>query len=234
MSTIASTIPDTATPAPFAHHEAPRVPLICYVLGRAALALTGWQVRGEVPAQTPRAVVIAAPHTSNWDLPLMLAGSWVLRFRVHWLGKASLFRGPLLGGLMRAIGGIPVDRSAAHGLVEQVAQRLRAADRLYIAVPPSGTRGSVSHWKSGFYHIARSANVPIILGFIDYERKVCGLGPAILPTGDVTADMDRIRAFYAGIVPLYPEQVQTPRLREEDAADDTRGDDDGDDDAAVP
>ncbi|MBX3182353.1 MAG: 1-acyl-sn-glycerol-3-phosphate acyltransferase [Polyangiaceae bacterium] len=172
-------------------------PPVTHTLGQQYLKRAGWTVSGELP-DSPKAVVIAAPHSSNWDLPFMLAVAWTFRMQLNWLGKHTLFEGPG-GGLMRRLGGIPVDRRARHGLVEQVATRIREADSMYLAVAPSGTRTGNTRWKSGFYHIAREAGVPIVLGFLDYGRRVGGVGPSLMPSGDVRADMDRIRAFYADI-----------------------------------
>jgi 1-acyl-sn-glycerol-3-phosphate acyltransferase len=168
-----------------------------YWLGRLWLRVFGWSIVGAVPPM-PRAVVIAAPHTSNWDLPFALAIGWVLGMRVHWLGKDSLFRG-VRGRLMYALNGIPVDRSRRNNLVSDVAAKLRAADTMYLMVPPEGTRGKSSRWKSGFYWIAHEADVPIILGYLDFGRKRGGLGSALYTTGDLRADFEKIRVFYDGI-----------------------------------
>ena len=146
---------------------------LAQLVGRLWLRSFGWRVEGRLPHHT-RAVVIAAPHTSNWDLPFMLAVSWVLGVRPAWLGKDGLFRPPF-GALMRWLGGIPVDRRAPGGMVTQAAARLRAADRLLLVVPPSGTRSRAPHWKSGFYHIASAAGVPILCTFLDYRRRVGGV-----------------------------------------------------------
>lgn len=185
-------------------------------LGRLWLRLFGWRVEGRLPHHT-RAVVIAAPHTSNWDLPFMLAVSWVLGVRPAWLGKHLLFRPPF-GGLMRWLGGIPVDRRAPGGMVAEAAARLREADRLMLVVPPSGTRSRAVHWKSGFYHIARTAGVPILCTFLDYRRRVGGIGPTVVPTDDVAADMTIIRAFYEPIRGYRPAQTTPIRLAEENGA----------------
>jgi 1-acyl-sn-glycerol-3-phosphate acyltransferase len=187
------------------------------VLGKVLLRLAGWRVEGALPAWADRAVVIAAPHTTNWDLPYMLAVSWVLGVRPRWLGKRELFRTPF-GWLMRWLGGIPVDRSRRGNLVEEAAALLRAADRLFLVVPPSGTRSRAPHWKSGFYHIARAARVPIVCAFLDYDRRVGGIGPVFVPSGDLGADMDRLRLFYRDVRGKYPEHETPVRLSEEDAA----------------
>jgi 1-acyl-sn-glycerol-3-phosphate acyltransferase len=117
---------------------------------------------------------------------------------------------------MRWLGGIPVDRRSPGGMVTQAAARLRAADRLLLVVPPSGTRSRAPHWKSGFYQIARAADVPILCTFLDYRRRVGGIGPTVVPSGDVAADMAIIRAFYAPIEGLRPEHATAVRLAEED------------------
>jgi 1-acyl-sn-glycerol-3-phosphate acyltransferase len=140
----------------------------------------------------------------------------VLGVRLSWLGKRDLFRGPM-GPVFRRLGGLPVDRGAPQNQVRQAIDWFADTPRLLLAIAPSGTRSRVAHWKSGFYHIARGANVPVLCTFLDYGRKVAGVGPAILPTGDVRADMDRIRAFYEGIVGRYPSLATPVRLREEEA-----------------
>jgi 1-acyl-sn-glycerol-3-phosphate acyltransferase len=188
---------------------------IKYWMGRAWMRAFGWRVEGALPP-TPKFVFIAAPHTSNWDLPFMLMTAYVLGARISWLGKHTLFRGPF-GWLMKALGGIPVDRRSPQNLVQQVAARFAASGELILAVPPEGTRKQVAYWKSGFYQIARAAQVPVGMGFLDFKRKVAGLGPLLHTTGDVRADMDQIRAFYRDIRGKRPALESTPRLREEDA-----------------
>jgi 1-acyl-sn-glycerol-3-phosphate acyltransferase len=164
-----------------------------------------------------KAVVIAAPHTSNWDLPLMLAVSWVLGVRPSWLGKRELFQGPF-GWVLRRLGGIPVDRATRGNMVQQAVARFDTTERLFLVVPPSGTRARASHWKSGFYHVARGAGVPILCAFLDYGRRTGGIGPVLSPTGDVAADMDLLREFYGGITGRYPENTTPVRLQEEEEA----------------
>jgi 1-acyl-sn-glycerol-3-phosphate acyltransferase len=186
-----------------------------YALGALWLRLFGWKVEGRLP-DAPKTVVIAAPHTSNWDMPFMLAVAYVLGLRPAWLGKKELFVGPL-GPLFRFLGGVPVDRSKRANLVQEVAERFADVERLFLVIPPSGTRSRAPHWKSGFYHIARAAGVPIVCSFLDYRRKVGGIGPVIVPTGDIGADMEKLRAFYSGITGRYPERTTPVRLAEEDA-----------------
>ena len=163
------------------------------------LRMAGWRVEGALPEGADKCVLIAAPHTSNWDLPYTLMVAFALNLRVYWMGKQSLFNWPF-GAVMRWLGGIPVDRSKAGNLVAASAQAIRAADGpLQLVVPPEGTRGKTRHWKTGFYHIAISAEVPIVMAYMDYQRKVSGLGPVFQPSGNIDADMAAIKAFYAPI-----------------------------------
>lgn len=162
----------------------------------AYLRLTGWKVSGSLPEQAQKSVFIAAPHTSNWDLPYTLMVAFSLRLNIYWMGKASLFQFPF-GSLMRWLGGIAVDRSKTNNLVAASAQAiLEATGALQLIVPPEGTRSKTRYWKTGFYHIAVAAQVPIVLAYMDYERKISGLGPMFVPTGDLEADMVKIKAFY--------------------------------------
>jgi 1-acyl-sn-glycerol-3-phosphate acyltransferase len=162
--------------------------------------------------------VIAAPHTSNWDLPFMLAVAYALGVKPSWLGKRELFRPPL-GWILRPLGGIAVDRSAPKGLVGQAVARFAECDDLFLVIPPSGTRARAPYWKSGFYHVARGAGVPILCAYLDYRERVGGIGPALTPSASIAADMDRIRAFYATKQAKYPAQVTPVRLREEEEID---------------
>lgn len=149
-------------------------------------------------------VLIAAPHTSNWDLPIMLCAAILLRVKLYWMGKAAIFRPPF-GGIVRWLGGIPIDRSKANNLVAQSVDLFRTSPTLVLVVPPEGTRQKVRHWKTGFYYIALGAGVPIVMGFLDYKHKIAGFGPRLVPTGDIAADMLVIRAFYSGITGKYPD-----------------------------
>jgi 1-acyl-sn-glycerol-3-phosphate acyltransferase len=185
-------------------------------IGRAYLAAFGWTVSPGTP-NAAKAIFVAAPHTSNWDLPFTLAICWALDMKVNWLGKTSLFRAPF-GGIMRALGGIPIDRTKRLSQVESVAESIAAREKIFLIIAPAGTRSKRDHWKSGFYRIAEAANVPMIFGFLDYAKKTGGLGPVFIPTGNVRADMDRIREFYANVTGKFPEQASIPRLLEEDAA----------------
>ncbi|WP_372863093.1 lysophospholipid acyltransferase family protein [Spongiibacter sp.] len=157
--------------------------------------LLGWKILGEKP-EYKKCVMIAVPHTSNWDFPAMMVIAFVLGMDVHWMGKHTLFpRGPL-GAIMRWFGGISIDRRKSNNTVEQVAEEYRTRDELMVVIPPEGTRSAVERWKAGFYHIAQAADVPIILGYVDAKTKTMGLGPAFFPTGNYEADLKEIKAFY--------------------------------------
>ncbi|MFH1850761.1 MAG: lysophospholipid acyltransferase family protein [Candidatus Neomarinimicrobiota bacterium] len=194
-------------------HSRPVVGIIPYLLGRFGLWIAGWKLEGRIPAGR-KFVLIAAPHTSNWDFPLLIAATFSLRLKISWFGKDSLFKKPF-GWFMRGLGGIAVDRSAPQGLVEQLVEQFQRHDKLVVVVPPSGTRARREYWKSGFYWIALKAQVPLLCGFLDFKRKVAGLGLSFLPTGNVKADMDRLREFYSGISGKFPEKVSVIRLKDE-------------------
>jgi 1-acyl-sn-glycerol-3-phosphate acyltransferase len=193
-------------------------PIVNTLLHRIALALlklTGWRMEGSLP-DARKFVLIAAPHTSNWDLPVMLCLAFAFRTRLFWMGKDTLFRWPF-GAIMRWLGGISIDRTRASNVVAQTTELFRKEEDLVMVVPPEGTRQKVRYWKTGFYRIAESSSVPIVLGFLDYRRKVGGIGPVVTPTGDIEADMEMIRAFYADVTGKYHDQTEdaavTPRGR---------------------
>jgi 1-acyl-sn-glycerol-3-phosphate acyltransferase len=186
---------------------------LTYSIGRFWLWLFGWKIVGETPTYR-KFVLIAAPHTSNWDFPFMLATAYAMRVHISWFGKHTLFIPPW-GWLMRGLGGIPVDRRVPQTLVMQMVEKFRQSEDLVLAVPPEGTRSKVKVWKSGFYHIAAESGVPIGLGYLDYDRKLCGVGMFLMPSGNVTRDMNRIRSFYEDIRGKHPNLESEPRLREE-------------------
>jgi 1-acyl-sn-glycerol-3-phosphate acyltransferase len=169
------------------------------------LKLLGWKAIGTPPEQQ-RFVLIGAPHTSNWDFPLMLMVVLKLRLQVYWMGKHSLFPFPF-GALMRWLGGIAINRSKAHGVVDQVVELYRRGDQLVVLVPPEGTRARVKEWKTGFYHIANKAGVPILMGYVDSATKQAVLADFFEPTGHLEDDMVKIRAFYATKKGIRPENA---------------------------
>jgi 1-acyl-sn-glycerol-3-phosphate acyltransferase len=171
-------------------------------LARLLFRLAGWQIEGEVP-RPERFVIIAAPHTSNWDALIMVTAAYIFRVKISWFVKQQAFVFPL-GPIVRYFGGIPIDRSKRNNVVEQAIETFRNSERLILAVPPEATRKKSPYWKTGFYHIARGAGVPIVLGYLDYRRKVAGLGPAFMPSGDIVTDFEKLDAFYAPITPKFP------------------------------
>jgi 1-acyl-sn-glycerol-3-phosphate acyltransferase len=180
-------------------------------LGAGYLRLTGWQVDANVP-KDPKYVAIFAPHTSNWDFPYMMSIIFVLGIRAHWFGKRELFRGPL-APILRWMGGIPIDRSARGNMVDQMAAVLDAHDELVIGVAPEGTRSQTPYWKSGFYHMAHKAKVPIAFAYLDYARKLGGMVPGFKPSGNIENDMELIREFFSGVQARYPEAVGAIALK---------------------
>ncbi|WP_017605639.1 1-acyl-sn-glycerol-3-phosphate acyltransferase [Nocardiopsis alkaliphila] len=180
---------------------------------RAFWSFSRWRLVSQ-PAPDRPTVLIGAPHTSNWDFMFMLAITWSLGIDVRWLGKKSLFRG-WRGPIMRALGGIAVDRSDPGRVVAEVVERVRAGEIFSLVVTPDGTRGAHTHWKSGFYRIALETEMPVTLGFVDRTTMTTGLGPTFALTGDIPSDMDRIRSFYADKAGFHPDLRVEPRLREE-------------------
>ena len=155
-----------------------------------------------------KAVIILYPHTSNWDFVIGLLAKWALDFDVHWVGKESLFRGPL-GRIFRRWGGIAVDRRARTGLIARLAEEFSAHDRFLLALAPEGTRRRAEHWRSGFYHLALAAKVPLALAFIDYPRREVGVAGYLDLSGDAVRDMAAIAAFYVGKTGRRPA-LQSP------------------------
>jgi 1-acyl-sn-glycerol-3-phosphate acyltransferase len=195
---------------------APKCNAFAHWLGKTIIRVSGWRVAGGVP-KSKSMLIIAAPHTSNWDLFFLLGAAYSFRLSIQWLVKDSLFL-PIMGSTLSFLGGIPVDRSKNNNLVTDLATRIQNSEGLALVVPPSGTRRYTEHWKSGFYRIALAANVPIVCGYLDYTRKEAGLGLSFHLTGNMTEDMDKIRAFYEPFVGKHPDNKSRIRLREEDAS----------------
>ncbi|MBW7862910.1 MAG: glycerol acyltransferase [Candidatus Hydrogenedens sp.] len=183
--------------------DTPFVTILGRIWARLFLGAIGWKKEGDLP-DLPKFVMIAAPHTTNWDLPIMLALGFLMRAKLFWMTKDSVFRGPF-GVFLRWLGGIPIDRSRANGVVGQCIETFANHDQLILAVPPEGTRKKVRAWKTGFYHIAVGAGVPIALGYLDYKRRRGGVGGVYYPTGDYEKDIVEIQAFYANVTPKYPD-----------------------------
>lgn len=184
--------------------------LVARAVRRLLLAmyrLRGWKASGEVP-EPRRFIIIAAPHTSNWDFVNFLGLTADLKVRAHFMGKLSLFRWPI-GGFMKQMGGIPVDRHNASNAVAQMVEQFARRAEFMLTVAPEGTRGKAKKWRTGFYQIALAAKVPMVVGLMDYGTKTGGLGPLIWPTGDFRADMTKVLEVYKSCIPRFPERAVT-------------------------
>jgi 1-acyl-sn-glycerol-3-phosphate acyltransferase len=190
--------------------DTPVVRHVLRALSLGFLKLAGWKVLGKLPPGAEKSVLIAAPHTSNWDLPYTLMVAFSLRLTIYWMGKEQIFRFPFRG-LMMWLGGIPVQREKSTNLVAASVEAIKAVSGpLQLVVPPEGTRSKTRYWKTGFYHIAVGAQVPIVMAYMDYEKKISGLGPVFEPTGDLEADMAQIKAFYANFKGKNAAQFEVP------------------------
>ena len=179
---------------------------IWHWFGTAMLVIGGWKIRGDWPAD-PKCVIIAAPHTSNWDGIWMIAAAAKWRIRLRYMGKKSLTQGPF-GAIVRWTGCIPIDRSKSNDVVAAMKDAFAAEPTLFLAVPPEGTRDPVEKWKSGFYHIAVGAGVPITFAVMDYASKTVTLPATFWPTGDYDADLPLIQSFYANAQGKHPHKFK--------------------------
>jgi 1-acyl-sn-glycerol-3-phosphate acyltransferase len=190
-------------------------------VGQFLARLIGWRVAGELP-EVPKFVAVVFPHTSNWDLPIGLicahAIGLLAEFPFGFMVKDSAMGWPVIGPLVRWWGGIAIDRSARYNAVDQMAEVFRQRESLMLAITPEGTRKKAPYLKSGFYYIALKAGVPLVPTFLDYRRRLGCLGPVMWPTGDVEADLQTLREFFADVVPLYPDKVSEFRFKPTDAA----------------
>jgi 1-acyl-sn-glycerol-3-phosphate acyltransferase len=182
-------------------------------IARWFLNRNGWRIEGQVPKDR-RFVLIAAPHTSNWDLPYLLAFAAMFDLKVSWLAKHSLFFPPM-GWILRALGGVPVVRHENNNVVDDMVEVFSNHRDLVLVVPTEGTRARTEFWRSGFYHIAMGAGVPIVPSYLDFGNKRGGFAQALIPTGNLAADMDHFRAIYADKTGKFPEMFGPVRLREE-------------------
>lgn len=186
------------------------------LFARLPLRLAGWTFEGRRP-DVKKCVVLAVPHTSNWDGLLLVALAQSIGLSMSWMIKNDWVRGPM-GALLRRLGAVAIDRSGSHDVVHSMIEAFNAADELVLVIPPEGTRKRADYWKSGFYHIALGAGVPVVPGYLDYSRKCAGLGAPIQLSGDVRADMDKIRTYYdaVGAKARRPDEFGPIRLRDED------------------
>ncbi len=174
---------------------------ILRLIFKVTLKLLGWKIIGQIPKHE-KMLFIMAPHTSNWDLPYCIMMAFIIKIQPQWLGKDSMFKFPF-GGVMRWLGGIPVDRSKSNNQVEAISQMIVESDKILLALAPEGTRKKVSTWKSGFYYMAKEAKVPIICAYADYEKKEIGMGPLIEPK-NLQKDLAQIKEFYHDKKGKYP------------------------------
>ncbi len=177
------------------------------------LGLFGWRMLFRT-LPGPRGICVIYPHTSNWDFMIGLFGKWALNLPFRWLAKDSLFKLPVLGKWFRAMGGEPVERGTPSGTIKLQAQRMNAADWYWVGITPEGTRGYRPNWKSGFYHLALEAKVPLVLVYIDYPNKTLGLVDHVFLSGDQEADLAAIRAGFDGHQGLYPANAAPIVLQE--------------------
>jgi len=170
---------------------------VIYVIIKFFMKIRSWKIEGAIPSDK-KFVLIAAPHTSNWDLVITISLAFLFKVKIYWMGKDAMFRFPF-SNIMLWLGGIPIDRTKKNNVVQQTIDVFNQNKEMIITIPPEGTRDKVPYWKTGFYHIAHGANVPIVLGFIDFKRKIGGLGPLLKPTGNIAKDMEKIKEFYSKI-----------------------------------
>jgi 1-acyl-sn-glycerol-3-phosphate acyltransferase len=186
--------------------------LLRRTFARLALRAVRWRAVGDCPR---KGILVGAPHTSNWDWVLTMLLAWTNDVQISLLVKKEFFRGPL-GPLLRATGGVPLDRESPGATIRALLDRAGAEDSFLLGIAAEGTRSRVEYWKGGFYRISRQTGLPVTLAFLDAPSRTVGFGPTFLPTGDVRGDMDRVRAFYADKRGVHPELAGVPRLREED------------------
>ena len=180
------------------------------LLSRLVFWLTGWKVKGNFPEGLKKAVMVAIPHTSNWDLLYARAAFYILDVPVRFTIKKEVMVGPL-GWFIRGLGGMSIDRKRIAGkrkqtYTEAMIELIKSSDELVMMVTPEGTRSYAKRWKTGFYHVADGAGVPIVIGFLDYKKKHAGIGPVIYPNGDLEGQMEEIKAFGRNVTGKYPEQ----------------------------
>jgi len=180
--------------------------LSCWILKKL-----GWTLEVDLP-DIDKFVAIAAPHTSNWDFPLGILSAKAINLKVHWMGKHSMFRWPY-GWFFRAIGGTPIHRDGGKNYMQQMADLFNRSEHLVLALAPEGTRSKTDHWKTGFHSIARAANVPILMAYLDYGIKQVGIGGMFYPGDDIEEDFKRIREFYQDRRGKNPEKESLIQVR---------------------
>lgn len=176
------------------------------------LKLAGWHVNVTLPKEK-KFVMIGAPHTTNWDLPIGLLCFWSVPVRITWVGKKQLFVGPF-DYFFRALGGIPVDRSVQSGFIGQIARQFNERKEMILGLTPEGTRSRRDYWKTGFYYIALEAKVPICLAYVDFPSRTIGFGKMLFPSGDIDKDFEQIKLFYENKKGKHPEKQGPIKIKQ--------------------
>lgn len=173
--------------------------------------LSSWKIDNNIP-DDPKSILVFAPHTTNWDFPIIISAAFAIGVRPQWFGKHTMFKGPLKW-LYLVLGGIPLDRTQKTNMVEQSVNTIKERDQVMIGIAPEGTRSKSDHWKSGFYHIANLAQIPINFGYIDYPSRTVGIAGGFIPSGDIDADLKIIQDFFADKRGKYPEKMGKIQFR---------------------
>ena len=179
--------------------------MLAKFLSHIVFKISGWKVKGRIPANVPKCIMIAAPHTSNWDLLYARCAFYIMGVDVRFTIKKEATNWPLVGAWIKYMGALPVDRSKNNSLVQAMVNIFNQNEKMVIMITPEGTRKYQPRWRRGFYHAAVGANVPICLGYLDYAKKEAGVGPIFYPTGDMEKDLEEILAFYRTKTAKYPE-----------------------------
>lgn len=175
-------------------------------IAKAIFGVAGWKQTGQIPPAIKKCMMIAAPHTSNWDIIMARAAFYIMDVDVRFTVKSEWTTNPWLGWLVKAIGALPVDRSRNNSLVNGMVKLFDQYRELVILITPEGTRAYQPKWRKGFYYAALEAGVPIVLGFLDYKKREAGVGPVVWPTGDYEKDLEEIKAFYRTKTGRFPER----------------------------
>ncbi|OUV02643.1 MAG: hypothetical protein CBC42_07705 [Betaproteobacteria bacterium TMED82] len=183
------------------------------ILYKCVLTLFSWRIKTVAP-DLDKYILVAAPHTTNWDFPLMILTAKILNIKFYWMGKKSLFNWPFKR-FMEMMGGIPIDRSKSNQTVSHFSTLIKNASKFVLLIPPEGTRSKTDHWKSGFIHIAKAADVKIVFSYMDYKVKEIGFSSPISSAEHTEKIMTYAKAFYKDVKPLYPERFGPIRLKED-------------------
>jgi len=179
-------------------------------LAKSIFFVLGWEIVGKLPEQK-KFIIIIAPHTSNWDFFMFILVKFACEIKVCFIGKHTIFIGPI-GWILKRLGGIPVERSSSHNIVDTIVSEFLKRESMIFALSPEGTRSYLDHWKSGFYHIARKANIPVVTAYLDTSTKTIGWGPSFIMTDDKHKNLDEIRLFYSDKIGFKPHKYSQARF----------------------